>query len=61
MKLKDLFKKKEVTTVYEKIVKTTLEVEDAEKEEKKEKDALGKVAPKAIGVLDMVIAFDTTG
>lgn len=58
MKLKDLFKKKEVTTVYEKIVKTTLEVEDAEKEEK---DALGKVAPKAIGVLDMVIAFDTTG
>lgn len=61
MKLKDLFKKKEVTTVYEKIVKTTLEVEDAEKEEKKKKDALGKVAPKAIGVLDMVIAFDTTG
>ena len=61
MKLKDLFKKKEVTTVYEKIVKTTLEVEDAENEEKKEKDALGKVAPKAIGVLDMVIAFDTTG
>lgn len=61
MKLKDLFKKKEVTTVYEKIVKTTLELEDAEKEEKKEKDALGKVAPKAIGVLDMVIAFDTTG
>ena len=61
MKLKDLFKKKEVTTVYEKIVKTTLEVEDAEKEEKKEKDALGKVAPKSIGVLDMVIAFDTTG
>ena len=61
MKLKDLFKKKEVTTVYEKIVKTTLEVEDAEKEEKKGKDALGKVAPKAIGVLDMVIAFDTTG
>ena len=61
MKLKDLFKKKEVTTVYEKVVKTTLEVEDAEKEEKKEKDALGKVAPKAIGVLDMVIAFDTTG
>jgi hypothetical protein len=61
MKLKDLFKKKEVTTVYEKIVKTTLEVEDAEKEEKKEKGALGKVAPKAIGVLDMVIAFDTTG
>lgn len=61
MKLKDLFKKKEVTTVYEKIVKTTLEVEDAEKEEKKEKDALGKVAPKAIGVFDMVIAFDTTG
>ena len=61
MKLKDLFKKKEVTTVYEKIVKTTLEVEDVEKEKKKEKDALGKVAPKAIGVLDMVIAFDTTG
>lgn len=61
MKLKDLFKKKEVTTVYEKIVKTTLGVEDSEKEEKKEKDALGKVAPKAIGVLDMVIAFDTTG
>ena len=61
MKLKDLFKKKEVTTMYEKIVKTTLEVEDAEKEEKKEKDALGKVAPKSIGVLDMVIAFDTTG
>jgi hypothetical protein len=51
MKLKDLFKKKEVTTVYEKIVKTTLEVEDAEKEEKKEKDALGKVAPKAIGIM----------
>jgi hypothetical protein len=51
MKLKDLFKKKEVTTVYEKIVKTTLEVEDVEKEKKKEKDALGKVAPKAIGIM----------
>lgn len=58
MKLKDLIGIKK-TTVMDTIIKTTVEIE--EKDMKNKKDALGKVAPKDIGVLDMVIAFDTTG
>ena len=50
MKIIEIFKKKvEVTKI------TTL------KPDKPEKNALDKVAPKVLGVLDMVIAFDTTG
>lgn len=48
-------KPKETTTV-----KTTVTVV-AEKPEETTKKALDKVAPKEIGKLDMVIAFDTTG
>ena len=49
MEIVEIFKKK--------IVKKTTIV-DPKKDEKK---SLDKVAPKALGVLDMVIAFDTTG
>ena len=48
MEIVEIFKKK--------MVKKTLIV-DAPKEKK----AFDKVAPKALGILDMVIAFDTTG
>ena len=61
MKLEDLFGKKNKKTVIETTVKTTVEVEEVKAVETKEKDSLNKVAPKDIGVLDMVIAFDTTG
>jgi hypothetical protein len=40
---------------------TTVEIEDVEVEGRNEEKSLEKVAPKDIGVLDMVIAFDTTG
>ena len=42
---------------HKKMIRKTKIVDSAKKEEK----ALDKVAPKALGVLDMVIAFDTTG
>ena len=61
MKLKDIFGKKNVKTVVETTVKTTMEIEDVETDETKEEQSLSRVAPKDIGVLDMVIAFDTTG
>lgn len=61
MKLEDLFGKKKVKTVVETTVKTSVEMEDGKPEGAVEEKSLGKVAPKNIGVLDMVIAFDTTG
>ena len=61
MKLKDILGKKNVKTVVETTVKTTMEIEDVETEGAKDEKSLNKVAPKDIGVLDMVIAFDTTG
>ena len=61
MKMKDILGKKNVKTVVETTVKTTMEIEDVETEGAKEEKSLTKVAPKDIGVLDMVIAFDTTG
>jgi len=61
MKLSDIFKKKdaeeaEATSTTE---ETTIEVPKSDN--KKDEKSLNKVAPKSIGVLDMVIAFDTTG
>ena len=61
MELKELFGKKNVKTTVETTVKTTVEVEGVNTDTPKDKDSLSKVAPKDIGVLDMVIAFDTTG
>ena len=61
MKLKDILGKKNVKTVVETTVKTTVEIEDVKTEGAKDEKSLNKVAPKDIGVLDMVIAFDTTG
>ena len=59
--MKDIFGKKNVKTVVETTIKTTVEVEDENTGSTPEKESLSKVAPKDIGVLDMVIAFDTTG
>lgn len=61
MALKDIFGKKNVKTTVETTVKTTVEVEDVKTEGAKDEKSLNKVAPKDIGVLDIVIAFDTTG
>lgn len=62
MKIKDFFGKKKVETVVETTVKTTVKVDAAnENDDNKDEKSLNKVAPKDIGVLDMVIAFDTTG
>lgn len=48
-----IFKKKTVTTVEETVKVTT--------EETTKENSMDAVAPKSIGKLDMVIAFDTTG
>lgn len=61
MSMKDILGKKNVKTVVETTVKTTMEIEDVKTEGAKEEKSLNRVAPKDIGVLDMVIAFDTTG
>ena len=58
MKFTELFKKKEKVTSGVKSEKM-LTIEDEPKEEKKE--SFEGVAPKEVGKLDMVIAFDTTG
>lgn len=50
----------ESSTPVETEVKVTVNVK-TEKEAKKEEKAFNEVAPKNIGKLDMVIAFDTTG
>ncbi len=55
MGFSDVFKKKTV-------IKTETTIVTGESVEKKEDDkSLNKVAPKEVGKLDMVIAFDTTG
>lgn len=46
-----------IEIIKKKVIKKT-KIADSPKAEKK---ALDKVAPKALGILDMVIAFDTTG
>jgi len=61
MALKDIFGKRNVKAVVETTAKTTVEVEDVKTEGTKDEKSLNQVAPKDIGVLDMVIAFDTTG
>ena len=61
MALKDIFGKRNAKAVVETTAKTTVEVEDVNMEGTKDEKSLNQVAPKDIGVLDMVIAFDTTG
>ena len=58
MSIKDLFKKKTVITATK---TTTIITEESVSADKKEPKPFEKVAPEKIGVLDMVIAFDTTG
>lgn len=58
MNIKDLFKKKTVITESK---TTTIITEESVSADKKEQKPFEKVAPGKIGVLDMVIAFDTTG
>ena len=66
MGLKDLFKKHTVVT-HSAETKTATTVGKTEKSEKTEtignqpKKPFEEVAPKEAGILDMVIAFDTTG
>lgn len=56
MGIKDLFKRKTVITETSKTIH-----EESEKTESEKKRPFEKVTPHKIGVLDMVIAFDTTG
>ena len=56
MGIKDLFKRKTVITKTSKTIH-----EESEKTESEKKRPFEKVTPHKIGVLDMVIAFDTTG
>ena len=58
MSIKDLFKKKTVIT---EIKTTTITTEESVGAENKEQKPFEKVTPEKIGILDMVIAFDTTG
>ena len=58
MSIKDLFKNKTIITE----TKTTIiSTEECVSADMKEQKPFEKVAPERIGVLDMVIAFDTTG
>lgn len=59
MALKDLFDKKKVTTKTT-IVETIVTSEEGP-HQKNDKKPFEKISPKDNGVLDMVIAFDTTG
>ena len=59
MSIKDLFKKK--TTIITETKTTTISTEESVSTDKTEQKPFEKVAPEKIGVLDMVIAFDTTG
>lgn len=61
MKLSDISKKTdakeaEATSATEETI-----IEEPKSDNQKDEKSLNKVAPKSIGVLDMVIAFDTTG
>ena len=59
MNIKDLLKKK--TTVITETKTTTISTEENVSTDKTVQMPFEKVAPEKIGVLDMVIAFDTTG
>ena len=59
MGLKDLFTKKTIVT--KTMIETTTTTEEKVVKDDTEQKALEKIAPEKIGVLDMVIAFDTTG
>lgn len=56
MGIKDIFKRKTVITENSKTI-----LEESEKTESEKKRPFENVTPHKIGVLDMVIAFDTTG
>ena len=45
----------------EKVTVTETTIEEHKQDTKKEEKSMEKVAPKSVGILDMVIAFDTTG
>ncbi|MBQ5826839.1 MAG: VWA domain-containing protein, partial [Bacteroidaceae bacterium] len=61
MGLKDLFTKKTIVTKTKTMIETTTTTEGKVMKNDTEEKALEKIAPEKIGVLDMVIAFDTTG
>ena len=60
MKLSDILKKK-VTVTETTTVTSETTYEEPNQGKTTEEKSMDKVAPKAVGVLDMVIAFDTTG
>ena len=53
--------KKKVTVTETTSVTTETTIEEPMQDNKKDEKSMDKVAPKSVGVLDMVIAFDTTG
>ena len=53
--------KKKVTVTETTTVTSETTIEESNQGKTPEKKSMDKVAPKAIGILDMVIAFDTTG
>ncbi len=58
MKLKDLFKsKKIIKTETTTVIETTIKTGTSEVTDKEEKKPFETVAPKEIGILDMVIAI----
>mgnify|MGYP003302171707 CR=1 FL=1 len=59
MNFAELFKKKK--TVITETKTTTIVTEEKTTTEEQKQKPFEKVAPEKIGVLDMVIAFDTTG
>ena len=63
MKFSDIFKKRDTKASLAKTAIATEEtvIEEPKSDIKKDEKSLNKVAPKSIGVLDMIIAFDTTG
>ena len=63
MKFEDLFKKKTapVTDTADVTGETPDECPNSDTDTKQKEKSLDQVAPKSIGVLDMDIAFDTTG
>lgn len=54
-------RKKKTVTVEETVTKTTVTTENESTPETNSNESFSQVAPKNIGKLDMVIAFDTTG
>ena len=60
MKPSDIFKKKATVTETTSVTTETT-MEESKQDNKEDEKSMNKVAPKSVGVLDMVIAFDTTG